>query len=532
MRPGRSNQQWTWLLGGVLLLGCLWIYQGITAFGFVGLDDDYNVIFNPHLGPLTWKRVAWALTDFEYSRRYQPLGWLGLAAVFGFSGLTAGGYHVAAIVLHGANSLLAFAILHRFADRVLGATASRWRIIAAFAGAAFWAWHPLRVESVAWTSGLLYEQCTLFLFAALWWHLGPDTTWRRVMALGCYVLALLTYPVALGFGPLFVLIDARERGWRAALVRNGGYLIAAGALLGVTMLARVYVGGVWPAAPNLTVFPLWQRALQALYVWAHYLWRPWWPLGFTPVYPVLLDLAHPSWLVLGGAGLLLAVVAGVFGSRRTPTGWRWFLCAYLMVLVPVLGLVEKPHFPSDRYAFIPQLVWSGALVVALSSMSVRRSLAAVVGAGVLAVMAVASQRQTAIWADEITLWRHIESRLTVRNLPVLACARPALSLLRGGDTAGALALLDAGLRELPGDAMLADVRAEVLRVDADNRQRAQGMGLAESPPPAAVLHHSLAVQLARSGDAAAAAYHLVEVRRLAPAYYETLIRRGQPPSAR
>ncbi|MSU66211.1 MAG: hypothetical protein EXS38_08960 [Opitutus sp.] len=108
MKHAASNRPWVWLLAGVLLLGCLWIYQDITAFGFIGLDDDYNVIFNSHLGPVTLKRVAWAFTDVEYSRRYQPLGWLGLASVFGLSGLGAGGYHAAAIVFHAANSMLVF----------------------------------------------------------------------------------------------------------------------------------------------------------------------------------------------------------------------------------------------------------------------------------------------------------------------------------------------------------------------------------------------------------------------------------------
>ena len=93
------------MLAGVLLLGCLWIYREIVAFGFVGLDDDYNLIFNPHLGPLTFDRVAWAFGDLEYSRRYLPFGWLGFAAVFEFSGLNPTGYHATAIVLHAINSL-------------------------------------------------------------------------------------------------------------------------------------------------------------------------------------------------------------------------------------------------------------------------------------------------------------------------------------------------------------------------------------------------------------------------------------------
>ncbi|MSU66209.1 MAG: hypothetical protein EXS38_08950 [Opitutus sp.] len=79
--------------------------------------------------------------------------------------------------------------------------------------------------------------------------------------------------------------------------------------------------------------------------------------------------------------------------------------------------------------------------------------------------------------------------------------------------------------------MLTEVRNEILRLAAESQKRARELGLVAPPSPAAVLHHSLAVQLVRSGDAAAA-YHLVEVRRLAPAYHDTIIRGVPPPPAR
>ena len=156
-----------WLLAGLLVLGCAWIYRDAMTAGFVGLDDDYNITFNPHLGPLSWPRVQWAFSDWEYSRRYQPLGWLGFSAVFGFSGLAPAGYHLAGILWQGVNALLVAAVLHRFLQREVGADSSPWRFVVVFLGAAFWAWHPLRVETVAWASGLLYALTTAGMLATL-----------------------------------------------------------------------------------------------------------------------------------------------------------------------------------------------------------------------------------------------------------------------------------------------------------------------------------------------------------------------------
>ena len=517
-----------WLLAGILVLGCGWIYRDTTAFGFVGLDDDYNITFNPHLGPLTWHRVQWAFADWEYSRRYQPLGWLGFSAVFGFSGLAPAGYHLALIGWHVVNALLLVGALRCFVQRELDGEDSPWRWSVIFLGAAFWAWHPLRVESVAWASGLLYAQTTAFMLAALWLHLAE----RRVLAVGAYALALLTYPAALGLWPLFILLDARRAGWWSAFVRNLGPTLAAAALLGITLLGRFQVGGVWPGVPANSEFPLWQRALQSLYVEAHYLWRPWWPFGLTPADPVALDLAHPSARLVIGAVATVALAVVLVCSRWVRARAGWFAVAHVAVLVPVLGVIEKPYFPSDRYALLPQIILVAALVLWLVQITAQRAAVVAVGSVVLVGCAILSRGQTAIWRDEATMWRHVGSHVSVEELPVLACARPALSLLRSGDRAAAFALIDDGLRRRPDDASLRSTREEMVRIDRDTRARAAALGLSAAPAPEAELHHALALELARAGDTEAAAQHFAILARIAPEYFARVTRAAPPPPAR
>jgi len=148
---------------------------------------------------------------------------------------------------------------------------------------------------------------------------------------------------------------------------------------------------------------------------------------------------------------------------------------------------------------------------------------------VLLACAGLSRAQTEIWRDEPTMWRHIATRVTVDELPVLACARPALTLLRDGDRVAAFALIESGLRRRPDDAMLRATRDEMVRVDRDTQSRARVLGLASAPPPAAELHHALALELARAGDTEAAAQHFAAVARIAPEYFARLTRTKTPP---
>ena len=518
------NRLLPWLLGGLLVLVCAAIYRDVISFGFVGLDDDYNIIFNPHLGPPTLARVRWAFTDWEYARRYLPLGWLGFSVVNDFSGLSPAGYHAAALGWHLLNGLLVAAVLARFTDRELGADVSPWRVLVVFGGAALWMWHPLRVESVAWASGLLYEQSTFFMLVAL----GLQLAERRAWAVASYALALLTYPSALSLWPVFILLDARREGWRRAWTRNLGHTIAAGALGAVTLLGRLLVTGNWPAAPSIADFSIAQRVLQSLYVQTHYLIRPWVPIALSPVDPVALNLAHPAGRMLLGAALTLGFGLWLLVSRRARAAVGWLALAHVLVLMPVLGVVERPYIPADRYAFLPQLIWTSALVLLLARLAAHRVLASLGLAASLVACAGLTHAQLAIWRDEPALWRHIASTVTVQQLPVVACARPALSRLRSGDRDAAFALIDAGLRALPDDAMLRATRDEMLKIDRDNRARAAALGLATPLPPAAELHHALAISFARAGETEAAAQHLAEVARLAPEYFSRVTRRPSP----
>src|SRR5207247_7552376 len=108
---------------------------------FITWDDTTYVTANPHLRGLSWSTTAWAFTTF-YTGNWHPLTWLSLALDYQMYGLHPRGYHFTSLLLHVANTLLVFLVLHRL-------TGALWRSTAV---AALFGLHPLHVESVAWVA--------------------------------------------------------------------------------------------------------------------------------------------------------------------------------------------------------------------------------------------------------------------------------------------------------------------------------------------------------------------------------------------
>ena len=113
---------------------------------------------------------------------------------------------------------------------------------------------------------------------------------------------------------------------------------------------------------------------------------------------------------------LLALLAAfcLVRTRRQPA-WPALLGAYLVTLLPVMGLVQVgAQAMADRYTYLPGLVVAVAVGAAVSRLlmvtpphpAVRALVAAPV-ALVLALWVGLSVRQIGVWHDSETLWSHV-----------------------------------------------------------------------------------------------------------------------------
>lgn len=426
-----------WPALGVLAL-TLVAFLGVLGHDFVHFDDNINIYGNPHLERLDGNSLHWMFTDVSYARRYMPVGWLSYAIDRACFGLSPRAYHAGNLLLHLANSALLYVLLKALLS--LGKTASserdesmiRW---CAAAGALFWSINPLRVETVAWASSRIY--CVGFFFAMVWllswlWSREAEcvaSSRRRLfysISVGAYVVSLLTYPMAL-FAPVllfavevlpvsrrsFDLARWWSRGawtlWRDKVPFLGLALVA----LVVTYLARSG-GGVYNKPVAVGDFSVLERAMQAFYVWAYYVWKPWIPFDLAPIYTTLYSFEPLSWPFAASACavLVISVLAIAFRKRFPGLALLW-LC-HVVILIPFLGLSEYNHSASDRYSYLPGILWSILIAFGFRAVAVYQSWRRMlIGAAALAVLLLSFGvvRQVPVWRDTFSLHEHLLAQL-------------------------------------------------------------------------------------------------------------------------
>ena len=427
-----------WTLGaaaGVLLVTGA-VFWPAAQFEFLSWDDDINIIRNDLIKGLDLNHLTAMFLDTGQAMRYKPLSWLAWALIHGGSGLQPAAYHLFNVLLHGANAVLVFLLIRRLLAKPAGLSPARpgQVILCAALGALLWAVHPLRVEPVAWVTGMPYGLALLFLLVSVHCYLAAmpvDESGRLRSSLywvsvACFGLALLTYPVVLGFVGVLVVLDVyplrrlggaagwwRSRTARQVWLEKVPFVAATGVFVGIALLGRLKPVGVWEEGAGLQSFGVGSRLLQACYIWGHYFWKPWFPFDLSPLYTTLVSF-RPTDPALMASVLLVAAVTGLLVLQR----YRWpgllalWVC-HLALLVPSLGLTEHPHFPCDRYGHLAGLLWPIALAAGLCWLvaDARTRLAGwVVGGVLVGVLVAASSRQLGIWRNDVVFFTELSRK--------------------------------------------------------------------------------------------------------------------------
>jgi tetratricopeptide (TPR) repeat protein len=404
---------------------------------FVNFDDGDYVVTNPVVAHgLSFNGFIWALARPHHAN-WHPLTWLSHMLDCQLYGLRAGGHHLTSVLLHSATAIALFLVLRRM-------TGALWR--SAFVAAVF-AIHPLRAESVAWVSERKDVLSGLFFMLTLWAYVryaeggGQKSEFRKQKAEGIssrttdhasrftlhasryYLLSLFFFALGLMSKPMLVTLPVvlllldywplrrfepstlnshPSTIWRLLLEKLPFLALSATSCV-VTLLAQS------KAMKPFETFPLPTRLGTALLSCKVYLVQMLYPARLAAFYPFP---PHTSaWQVTMASLLLLVLSAIAWGERRRRPwllmGWLW----YLVMLLPVLGLVQvgdQAH--ADRYTYLPQIgvylaiTWLGAEAAAKWQVG-RLALGGLV-AGLLAILMVCAWKQTAYWKNSETLWRH------------------------------------------------------------------------------------------------------------------------------
>ncbi|MGO8925442.1 MAG: hypothetical protein ACLQU3_00760 [Limisphaerales bacterium] len=498
-----------WITSLVLFLVTLAVFSRVLAAHIVQWDDDISVTQNTSVQGLDLGRVGWMFSDASYAMRYKPLTWLVYALVHECCGLSPFAYHLVNLVFHGLNAVLVFVIIRRLlalsgtAEGVAGRL-QRATLPAAL-GALLWACHPLRVEPVARITDLTYCLVLFFLMISLWFYLRAwesrlDPRAHRLLygcSVAAYAMAMLTYPLAFGWALVLLALDwyplrrfeAGATWWRGAglrgLLREKVPFVLLGGLVLATLFGRAHPSTVWAQPAVGPALDWFGRGMQAFYVCAYYLWRPWAPFHLSPVYTTLIDFNGNNWRFWLCAALVLGSTALVIWKRHR---WPWAFAlwtSYLTLLLPALGLTEHPHYTSDRYDYLPGLVWALLLAASLWKASTRPRLFA---AGTVCAIALA-----AFWASlsfqQMRIWRNTVS------------------------------LLEYAVRELGQDPRRSDLRRRLARLYAGEGRTSDAVHQFQTSlrlKPDAKTYQELGELLERKGDAEAALTNYLASLEMSP----------------
>jgi len=380
----------------VLVCGLVLVaFAPVGDGGFVSYDTPKYVTENDQVRQgLTAATLRWALTTTHFNS-WHPLTWCSHALDVTLFGLEPLGHHLHSLVLHG----LASCLFLLFLLRLTGSPAA-----AAF-GAAVFAVHPLRVESVAWVAARKDVLCGAFWSAALYCHGRAGRTTTVVTLFGLAAMASKATAVTL---PLVLLMLDRYRNRPESMVARlrelAPLLVAACAVAVVAHRAQQAGGALAPLAS----LSLHLRVGAALVAVSGYLEKTVWPTGLACHYP------HPATSLSAGSvaaalGVLVMITFfAVVGRRRFPAGslgWAWFAAT----VAPVCGLIPLgTQAGADRFTYLPAMGLSVAIAGAATAWApvVARHRLAALALVVVVPLVVVTRRQTATWHDGVTLYRH------------------------------------------------------------------------------------------------------------------------------
>jgi tetratricopeptide (TPR) repeat protein len=408
----------------VLTLAAVAAFWQVYQYDFVNIDDNIYVTENSHIqSGITPDGVIWAFST-KYAELWNPLIWISFMLDYQLYGLNAGGYHMTNLILHILSTLLLFWLFNRMTGMI-------WR--SAFV-AAFFALHPLHVESVAWVSERKDVLSAFFwmLTLCLYVHYTEKPVVKRYMlVLFSFACALMSKPMVVTLPVIMILLDYWPLGrFESQRYKTNLILLQLKEKAPFFILSAVFSIMTIYAHHNRSIehFPFVSRLANALVSFVIYIGKTFWPNDMAVYYP------FPEQIPLGqvSGAILLIMLISVFviiTVRRLPylfVGWMW----YMTTILPVIGILQDmDQAMADRYHYLPSigiaimLAWGIPLL--FPNENTRKYFLFAAAISFLTMMSVSTWKQCGYWKNSITLSKHT-IQATENNFVAHKCLADAL----------------------------------------------------------------------------------------------------------
>src|SRR5712691_11324913 len=420
-----------WLVPVLIALVTFTAFLPTLQNEFVGWDDATNFLGNPHYRGLAWTHLRWMWTT--HLGHYIPLTWMTLGLDYVLWGMNPLGYHLTSLLLHAANAVLFYFVAFRILGLGLPDPGDRRQadlVLSAGFAALVFAIHPLRVESVAWVterrdvlSGLFYLSAILiYLRACERGERGRGWYWAAV---GLFACALLSKSMVVNLPIVLLILDVyplrrlgRSIGWwsepaRRVYVEKIPFVLLAAAAAAIAVMAQLSVH----AAASLAQLSVPGRVAVSAYGLSFYLWKMVVPVNLSPLYPLSPTVNPWAMPFILSYTMVLAITAIALALRRRVPGLPAAWLAYVVVLLPVLGIFQSgPQIAADRYTYLASLGWAilaGACLlfcwrISRTSTTGTPTTLRIAGVAICVVagLEVLTWNQVQIWHDSERLWTY------------------------------------------------------------------------------------------------------------------------------
>jgi protein O-mannosyl-transferase len=442
-----TDNKLTYLIIIFLIIASCTAFSRIAGNDFVDVDDmkyiaqNFNIQsgFNP-------QSIQWALTSVVVGN-WHPLTMLSHMLDWTLFGAHPVGHHLVNLLLHIGAVIFLFLFLHK-------TTHSLWP--SAFAAALF-AWHPLRVESVAWAAerkdvlSMFLGMACLYVYA-FWAESNKKSHYflclllfalallsKSMMVTLPFVLMLLDYWPLHRFPQVLTAVKEKEPAGdnkktekKKAKKRKGESMkeqklssspmdrfpeirsLLWEKIPFIGLIIPMMFVTFWAQSKDKMVIPLDRVPFMdclgnAIVSYVAYLGKIFCPMHMAVFYP--FDYFLPLWKVLiSGMILIIITLAVLYYAKKLPflfVGWFW----YLGTLIPVIGLVKVGnHSIADRYTYLPSI---GIMIMLLWGIQVLfpgketfKKILLPIGSVVLVVLGILTWQQCGYWKNSHVLWNH------------------------------------------------------------------------------------------------------------------------------